>query len=95
MTLELGVLYDVSIHVRAGVMEDWSDAEILMCRVRRRHEPWTPGRVYLLNGEPVVLLCRSIGPGPRNALFLRPDGSKTCRPFRGVRRLRLAATRPG
>jgi hypothetical protein len=27
--LELGVTYDVSIHVRAGVMEDWSDAEIL------------------------------------------------------------------
>lgn len=55
---------------------------------------WTPGRVYLLTGEPVLLLCRWNGPGPRNALFLRPDGTKTCRPFRGVRRLRIRETRP-
>lgn len=54
-----------------------------------RRVTYAPGRVYMLAGEPVLLLCRSSGPGPRNALFLRPDGTKTCRPFRGVRRLRL------
>lgn len=50
-------------------------------------------RVYLLAGEPVVLLARGAGPGPRNALLLRPDGTRFVRPFRGLRRLRLALSR--
>lgn len=56
------------------------------------HGPWTPGRVYMLGGEPLLLLCWKPPPkgSPRNALFMRPDGVKIVRPFRGVRRLRLA-----
>ncbi len=48
------------------------------------------GRCYLLAGEPVVVLARWEGSGcPRNVLLLFPDGRKTVRPFRGLRRLNL------
>lgn len=52
---------------------------------------YTPGRVYMLAGEPVLLLCVANGPkgSPRNALVMRPNGTKIVRPFRGLRRLRL------
>lgn len=48
------------------------------------------GRTYLLRGVPVIVLARW-APGspkgtPRNVLLLLPDGSKTVRPFRGLRR---------
>lgn len=51
------------------------------------------GRLYLLRGAPVVLLARWNGPGPRNVLLLDTDGRRIVRPFRGLRRLRLADTR--
>lgn len=44
------------------------------------------GRTYLERGEPVVVLIRWNGPGPRNVLIQRADGSKVVRPFRGLRR---------
>lgn len=48
------------------------------------------GRCYLLNGEPVVVLTRWEGnQAPRNVLLLRPNGAKTVRPFRGLRRMHL------
>lgn len=48
------------------------------------------GRCYMLAGEPVVVLARWANPdAPRNVLLLRPDGTMTVRPFRGLRRLRL------
>lgn len=48
------------------------------------------GRCYLLKGEPVVVLTKWEGNHtPRNVLLLRPNGSKTVRPFRGLRRLNL------
>jgi hypothetical protein len=47
------------------------------------------GRCYLLKGEPVVVTRKWNGAGPRNVMILRPDGTFTVRPFRGLRRLRL------
>ncbi|MEU8383975.1 hypothetical protein [Streptosporangium sp. NPDC048865] len=44
------------------------------------------GRTYLERGWPVVVLIRWSGPGPRNVLIQRADGSKVVRPFRGLRR---------
>jgi hypothetical protein len=44
------------------------------------------GRVYLERGEPVRVLVRGSGPGPRNVLVERPDGARVVRPFRGLRR---------
>ena len=44
------------------------------------------GRTYLLRGEPVVVICRWRGQGPRNVLLERGDGSRLVRPFRGLRR---------
>jgi hypothetical protein len=49
------------------------------------------GRVYLLRGEPVTVLARWDGAGPRNVLLERPDGSRLVRPFRGLRRATPAA----
>jgi acetyl esterase len=43
------------------------------------------GRVYLERGRPVVVLARWKGPGPRNVLVQREDGSRVVRPFRGLR----------
>lgn len=46
------------------------------------------GRTYLLRGEPVTVLARWAGHGcPRNVLLERSDGSKTVRPFRGLRKM--------
>ena len=47
------------------------------------------GRCYLARGEPVVVLARWNGDGPRNVLVLDPSGRKVVRPFRGLRRLGL------
>ena len=44
------------------------------------------GRCYLERGHPVTVLARWSGKGPRNVLIERADGSKTVRPFRGLRR---------
>jgi acetyl esterase len=44
------------------------------------------GRTYLERGRPVRILCRWAGPGPRNVLVEREDGSRIVRPFRGLRR---------
>lgn len=44
------------------------------------------GRRYLERGEPVVVLVRWVGRGPRNVLVRRADGSLVVRPFRGLRR---------
>lgn len=49
------------------------------------------GRVYLERGEPVLLRARwGPGGGPRNVLIERMSGELIVRPFRGLRRLRLA-----
>lgn len=47
------------------------------------------GRVYLLRGEPVTVVARWSGKGPRNVLLERADGSRLVRPFRGLRRAQL------
>jgi hypothetical protein len=44
------------------------------------------GRIYLERGEPVRILARGGGPGPRNVLVERADGTRVVRPFRGLRR---------
>jgi acetyl esterase len=45
------------------------------------------GKTYLERGEPVVVLIKwGAGGGPRNVLIERADGSRTVRPFRGLRR---------
>lgn len=44
------------------------------------------GRTYLERGQPVVVLVRwAKGCKPRNVLIERQDGSRTVRPFRGLR----------
>ena len=44
------------------------------------------GKTYLLRGEPVKVLARWAGNGcPKNVLLEREDGSRTVRPFRGLR----------
>lgn len=52
------------------------------------------GNVYLLRGEPVMVLARAEWRKgtPRNVLLLRADGAQTVRPFRGLRRLAHAST---
>jgi acetyl esterase len=45
----------------------------------------TGGR-YLERGQPVTVLIRWSGKGPRNVLIQRADGSRVVRPFRGLRR---------
>lgn len=60
--------------------------------------PWTAskgpdritGRTYLERGVPVIVLIRWRGKGPRNVLVERPDGSRSVRPFRGLRRMSAA-----
>jgi acetyl esterase len=44
------------------------------------------GKVYLERGEPVTVLVRWNGKGPRNVLIQRQDGEKVVRPFRGLRK---------
>ena len=44
------------------------------------------GREYLERGQPVTVLTRWNGKGPRNVLIKRADGSKVVRPFRGLRK---------
>jgi acetyl esterase len=46
------------------------------------------GRTYLERGQPVVVVARWGGGGPRNVLVRRADGSLVVRPFRGLRRER-------
>ena len=45
------------------------------------------GKVYLLRGEPVMVLARAewLKGTPRNVLILLADGTQTIRPFRGLR----------
>lgn len=43
------------------------------------------GRTYTERGQPVTVLARWSGRGPRNVLIRRADGSKVVRPFRGLR----------
>jgi hypothetical protein len=46
------------------------------------------GRTYLERGQPVTILVQwGKGGGPRNVLVERADGSRTVRPFRGLRKL--------
>ena len=45
-----------------------------------------PARRYLERGQPVTLLIRWAGPGPRNVAIRRADGTIVVRPFRGLRR---------
>lgn len=45
------------------------------------------GTTYLERGEPVVVLVRWNGKGPRNVLIRRANGVKVVRPFRGLRRM--------
>jgi hypothetical protein len=44
------------------------------------------GRIYLERGEPVTVLARWAGAGPRNVLVERTDRTHVVRPFRGLRR---------
>ena len=44
------------------------------------------GREYRERGRPVRVLLGWRGPGPRNVLVERADGSRVVRPFRGLRR---------
>ena len=46
------------------------------------------GRTYLERGQPVTVLTRwrPGSGGPRNVLIQRADGTRTVRPFRGLRR---------
>lgn len=45
------------------------------------------GTVYRLRGEPVLVLARYNGKGPRNVLVEYQDGRRVVRPFRGLRRI--------
>ncbi len=51
------------------------------------------GKTYLERGEPVTVLIRWNGKGPRNVLIERQDGSRVIRPFRGLRKPKEAAGR--
>jgi hypothetical protein len=44
------------------------------------------GRTYYLDGQPVLVVARWSGPGPRNVLVEAADGRRFVRPFRGLRR---------
>jgi len=49
------------------------------------------GRTYLERGQPVTVVERwGPGGGPRNVLIRRVDGSLVVRPFRGLRRVKIA-----
>ena len=43
------------------------------------------GRIYYERGQPVRVLVRWHGRGPRNVLIERADGTLVVRPFRGLR----------
>lgn len=45
------------------------------------------GRTYLERGEPVRVLVRWSGKGPRNVLIERVGGERVVRPFRGLRKV--------
>jgi hypothetical protein len=45
------------------------------------------GTTYLLRGQPVTVLVRWNGRGPRNVLIEHEGGSRVVRSFRGLRRL--------
>ena len=46
-------------------------------------------KFYLLKGTKVRILCRwRKGGGPRNVIIEYPDGHRTVRPFRGLRKIR-------
>lgn len=45
------------------------------------------GKTYLLRGEPVKVIVQWSGKGPRNVLIEFEDGSRTTRPFRGLRKV--------
>ena len=49
------------------------------------------GRTYYERGNPVTILQRWNGKGPRNVLIARADGSRVVRPFRGLRRAKSKA----
>lgn len=44
------------------------------------------GRTYIERGQPVTVLVRWTGRGPRNVLIRRADGQLVVRPFRGLRK---------
>jgi acetyl esterase len=46
----------------------------------------TRQRVYYEHGQPVEVITWWAGRGPRNVLIRRADGTRTVRPFRGLRR---------
>jgi hypothetical protein len=46
----------------------------------------TRQRVYYEHGQPVEVIAWWVGRGPRNVLIRRADGTRTVRPFRGLRR---------
>jgi hypothetical protein len=53
-------------------------------------ERLVPGAVYLERGQPVTIVTRwGKGGGPRNVLIRRQTGRLVCRPFRGLRKVRL------
>ena len=45
------------------------------------------GKTYLLRGAPVKVIVQWSGKGPRNVLIELGDGSRTVRPFRGLRKV--------
>jgi acetyl esterase len=45
------------------------------------------GRMYLERGQPVTVLARWNGKGPRNVLIRRADTTLVVRPFRGLRKI--------
>jgi len=51
------------------------------------------GRTYYERGEPVTILARWNGNGPRNVLIERADLSRVVRPFRGLRTAKAAHLR--
>jgi hypothetical protein len=44
------------------------------------------GKTYFERGNPVVVLTKWNGKGPRNVLISCEDGTKVVRPFRGLRK---------
>jgi hypothetical protein len=50
------------------------------------------GKTYFERGNPVVLLAKWNGKGPRNVLISREDSTKVVCPFRGLRKRELEGT---
>jgi hypothetical protein len=61
--------------------------------VVKRPQDNITGRTYLERGQPIVVLVRWGGKGPRNVLIQRADGTMVVRPFRGLRSLAQAVAR--